>query len=123
MTKYRGKEIATAFLTESPHNDIFSLCHCEERSDEEIYAFVIASLNALAFRRGNLVFCEGTVIHFVKERLPRLPFRKPRNDRGVEIATASLWEASQSQKSIGIATPRARDDKQGKIFLISPISF
>jgi hypothetical protein len=30
-------------------------CHCEERSDDNL--FVIASLNALAFRRGNLVFC------------------------------------------------------------------
>jgi len=40
-------------------------CNYEERSDDNL--FVIASLNALAFRRGNLIFGEGIVIHSIKE--------------------------------------------------------
>jgi len=33
-----------------------SFCHCKERSEEADNIFVIASLNAEAFRRGNLLF-------------------------------------------------------------------
>jgi len=33
-----------------------SFCHCKERSEEADNVFVIASLNAEAFRRGNLLF-------------------------------------------------------------------
>jgi hypothetical protein len=75
-------------------------CLCEERSKFALP--VIASLNALAFRRGNLVFATTSVIasppkagvaisyfqkkdwetNHLKNRLPRLPFGKPRNDRG-----------------------------------------
>jgi hypothetical protein len=46
-------KIATPPLREA-RNDSPSFCHCEERSDFVI--FVIASLNAEAFRRGNLFF-------------------------------------------------------------------
>jgi hypothetical protein len=43
-----------------------AFCHSEGGSDEAIDAFVIASLNAKAFRRGNLISFKGVVIHSIK---------------------------------------------------------
>jgi len=100
-----------SFETSSDSYPIY--CHCEEQSDEAIDTFVIASLNALAFRRGNLVFCYLCTIDrqsiFFLMRLPRLPhgrlamtegkiatppLREARNDRG-EDCHASLTGGSQ----------------------------
>jgi hypothetical protein len=49
---------------------------------EDRYLFVIASLNALAFRRGNLFLNDWfRNPSFGNTRLPRLSFGKPRNDK------------------------------------------
>jgi len=56
-TQFTNLKVCEPRLPRLPYGRLamtITRCHCEERSDEAIYTFVIASLNALAFGRGNL---------------------------------------------------------------------
>ena len=73
MTK---NEIATLSAPQKARNDSWTDCHCEERSDEAIDAFVIASLNAggvQAWQSHNAVIARSEATKQSQKKLPRAP--------------------------------------------------
>ena len=75
---------------ETPSNSLSSSLSPRGAKNEAINTFVIARLNALALRLGNLLFRGGITIHSIKEEIGFRQHGSQTFDLRTEIATGSL---------------------------------